>query len=292
MLQQQLLSAPVIQPGLYLVATPIGNLGDITLRAIETLAACDLIACEDTRTSGVLLARYGIKRPKTSLTEYNAGPKGEQLLRRLRDGQSIALISDAGTPLISDPGLRLVQSAIQQGTAVVPLPGASAPIAALVASGLSSEQFVFAGFLPNKQNARKQRLEQFCEHPSTLIFFESPKRLAASLAAMVTVFGGERKAVVAREISKMHETFYRDDLAALAALFADSKPPKGEIVVLIEGAKKAPPDDREIDQQLLELLRQMPTKKAAAHLAKDSGLSKRTLYQRALQLKASDNDER
>lgn len=283
------MTAPTLSPGLYLVSTPIGNLGDITVRALETLAGCELIACEDTRTSGVLLSRYGISKPKTSYNEHNADHKGAEILRLLEKGQAIALISDAGTPLVSDPGSRLVKAAIEAGIAIIPIPGASAPIAALVASGLPGEQFLFAGFLPSKQGARLRRLAEFSHNNATLIFFESPKRLAASLNDMVATFGGERGGVVAREITKMHETFYRSNLASLAAEFATGTPPKGEIVVLIDAAAAAEHSEEDIDKLLVELLKETSTGKAAAQLAEKTGLSKRMLYQRALALKETDS---
>jgi len=290
-LRQAVLAAPSMPCGLYLVSTPIGNLGDITLRALETLAGCDLIACEDTRTSGILLSRYGIKTAKTSYNEHNANPKGQDILRRLERGEAVAVISDAGTPLVSDPGFRLVESVIEAGINVIPIPGASAPLAALVASGLANEQFLFAGFLPHKQGARRRRLAVFKDCNATLIFFESPRRLAASLADMVVVLGETRKAAIGRELSKMHETFYRDSLAGLAKLFADSGPPKGEIVVLIEAAASVEISDDLIDQKLGDLLETLPIKKAAAELALKLGLSKRDLYQRALQLKNTDGNK-
>jgi 16S rRNA (cytidine1402-2'-O)-methyltransferase len=287
-LRQSVLTAPALPCGLYLVSTPIGNLGDISLRALETLAGCFLIACEDTRTSGILLARYGIRTQKTSYNEHNAGYKGAEILRLLAQGEAVALISDAGTPLVSDPGSRLVKAAIEADIAVIPIPGASAPIAALVASGLPGEQFLFAGFLPSKQGARLRRLAEFSHINATLIFFESPKRLAASLGDMVTTFGGERQAAVAREITKMHETFYRSDLASLAVEFSTGTAPKGEIVVLIDAAAIAEHSDDDIDQELIELLKNLPTGKAAAQLSEKTGLSKRTLYQRALALKETN----
>ena len=288
-MRQATLSTPPLTCGLYLVSTPIGNLGDITLRGLETLAGCDLIACEDTRTSGILLSRYGIGTAKTSYNEHNAVHKGEDILSRLKKGQAVAIISDAGTPLISDPGFRLVHSVIEAGIDVIPIPGASAPLAALVASGLANKQFLFAGFLPHKQGARQRRLNEFANCNATLIFFESPKRLAASLADMVTVLGGERKAAIGREISKIHETFYRDCLEKLSQLFADEKPPKGEIVVLIEAAAEIEIGADVIDQQLSELLKELPIGKAAASLAEKLGLSKRDIYQRALELKKADD---
>jgi 16S rRNA (cytidine1402-2'-O)-methyltransferase len=280
-----------LSPGLYLVSTPIGNLGDITIRALETLAGCDLIACEDTRTSGVLLTRYGISKPKISYNEHNADRRGAEILRLLEQEKSIALISDAGTPLVSDPGSRLVNSVVDAGFPVVPVPGASAPISALVASGLPNEQFLFAGFLPSKQGARLNRLKEFSQINATLIFFESPRRLAASLRDMVSVFGGERRGVVAREITKMHETFYRNDLSLLAEEFSSGSTPKGEIVVLIDAASVPQYSKEDIDRLLIELLKEHSISRAAARLAEKTGLPKRSLYQRALELKGDDGSK-
>ena len=273
--------------GLYLVSTPIGNLGDITIRALETLAGCDLIACEDTRTSGVLLSRYGIHRPKTSYNEHNAADKGALLMQRLNRGEAVALISDAGTPLMSDPGARLVVSAVEAGVPVIPVPGASAPLAALVASGLPADGFTFAGFLPVKTEARRRRLETFADCRTTLVFFESPKRIAASLADMAAVFGGDRQAVIARELTKMHESFYRGELAELRERFS-GQPPKGEIVVLIAPAEQRRVDIGSVEAELKALIKTMPTGKAAARLAAETGISRRELYQYALKLKNDD----
>ncbi len=283
------LTAPLLPVGLYLVSTPIGNLADITLRALETLAGCALIACEDTRTSVVLLSKYGITTRKISYNEHNANERSGELLRRLGEGQPVAVISDAGTPLVSDPGFRLVTQVIEAGIPVIPIPGASAPLAALVASGLANDQFLFAGFLPTKPGARQRRLHEFAAINATLIFFESPKRLAASLGDMVAIFGGERKAAIGRELSKMFETFYRDDLTTLAMEFSSSKPPKGEIVVLVEGIGEISVSGKDIDRRLTELLAANPIGKAAAILAEQTGRSKRDLYQRALELKQHDD---
>ncbi len=287
-IKNMIIDAPFLPGGLYLVATPIGNLGDITIRALEILAASDLIACEDTRTTSRLLNRYGISRPKTSYNEHNAEKKGDELLRRLKDSETISLVSDAGTPLVSDPGFRLVQRAIEEGIAVIPVPGASAPLAALVASGLSAETFIFAGFLPTKQGARLKRLGEFAAIDATLVFFESPRRLATSLSDMATRFGSDRKAVVARELTKLHETIYRGDISALAKTFASGTPPKGEIVVVIEAAAAPQLDEVDIDRQLCRLMLEMSVGDAAAKLADRLSLSKRRLYQRALELKKEE----
>lgn len=279
--------APTLPAGLYVVATPIGNLGDITIRGLETLAGCSVIACEDTRTSGILLKRFGIDRPKVSYNEHNAQSRGPDLIRQIGEGAAVALISDAGTPLVSDPGQRLVREAIEAGLAVVPLPGASAPLAALVASGLPSEDFRFCGFLPSKAQARSRRLLELADAQSTLIFFESPNRIKATIKAMADAFGSERSIVVAREITKMHETFYRGPLGIIGEQFEAMDKVKGEIVIVLEGAADAAADTTQeaVESQLREALQSMKTKQAAAYVAERNGLSKQELYRLALMLK-------
>src|SRR5262245_49582458 len=200
------LSAPAIPPGLYLVATPIGNLADITLRALEVLAAAELIACEDTRVTSVLLRRYGIAAPLAAYHEHNAARQRPRLLAALAAGKAVALVSDAGTPLVSDPGYRLAAAARDAGHAVIPIPGPSAVLAALVASGLPTDTFLFAGFLPVKAGPRAARLAALAGVPATLVFFEAPQRLGAALAALAAAYGGDRPARVARELTKIHET--------------------------------------------------------------------------------------
>ncbi len=279
------ISVPQLPAGLYVVATPIGNLGDITLRGLETLAGCSVIACEDTRTSGILLKRFGVNRPKVSYNEHNADERGPDLLRQIGEGAAIALISDAGTPLVSDPGQRLVREAIDADLPVIPLPGASAPLAALVASGLPSEDFRFCGFLPSKAQARSRRLAELAEAQSTLIFFESPNRIKATLIAMEDAFGSDRKIAVAREITKMHETFYRGALSDLQDQFAAIEKVRGEIVVVVEGAGIQAVSEESIESQLRIALQTMKTKQAAALVAERNGLSKQVLYRQALTLK-------
>jgi 16S rRNA (cytidine1402-2'-O)-methyltransferase len=278
-------AVPRLPAGLYIVSTPIGNLGDITLRGLETLAGCSVIACEDTRNSGILLKRYGVDRPKVSYTEHNADTRGPDLLRQIGEGASIALISDAGTPLVSDPGFRLVRQAADQGLPIIPLPGASAPLAALVASGLTTDDFRFCGFLPNKTQARHRRLEELARETCTLVFFESPNRIGASLRAMSQVFGEGRPAVIGRELTKMHETFYRDTLENLGCQFEQMDKVRGEIVVVLEGARSVAPTQEDIDAQLRDALQTMKTKEAAAHVARTSGRSRQDLYKLALALK-------
>ena len=264
-----------LQPALYLVATPIGNLADITLRALETLAAADLVACEDTRVSRVLLERYGIRRRTTAYHEHNAAEAGPKLIAALEGGQSVALISDAGTPLVSDPGYRLVGEAIERGIRVVPIPGPSAPLAALTASGLPSDTFLFAGFLPSKAGQRQTRLEELLAVPATLIFFESPRRLAETLGAMAKVLGAARPAAIGRELTKTFEEMRPGTLGALAA---GGNAWRREPLQRTEG-----PAD--IDRLLLSLSAEMPTSKAAAEAAKMTGGQKQALYRRLLELK-------
>jgi len=274
-----------LEPALYLVATPIGNLADITLRALETLAAADVVACEDTRVSRVLLDRYGIRRRTTAYHEHNAGEAGPKLIAALQGGQSVALISDAGTPLVSDPGYRLVGEAIDHGIRVVPIPGPSAPLAALTASGLPSDAFLFAGFLPVKSGQRLTRLEALKAVPATLIFFESPRRLAESLGAMVEALGGERKAAIGRELTKTFEEMRTGTLRALADHYAAADTPKGEIVVCVGPAEARADEPEDIDRLLLSLAAEMPASKAAAEAAKMTGGQKQALYRRLLELR-------
>lgn len=274
-----------LAPALYLVATPIGNLSDITLRALETLAAADIVACEDTRVSRVLLDRYGIRRRTTAYHEHNAGEAGPKLIAALEAGQSVALISDAGTPLISDPGYRLVGEALEHGLRVVPIPGPSAPLAALTASGLPSDAFLFAGFLPVKSGQRLTRLETFKTVPATLIFFESPRRLADTLLAMVETLGGGRKAAIGRELTKTFEEMRTGTLQALADYYAAADTPKGEIVICVGPAEIKADQPADIDRLLLSLAAEMPASKAAAEAAKMTGGQKQSLYRRLLELR-------
>lgn len=279
------ITARPLEAALYLVATPIGNLGDITLRALETLAGADILACEDTRVSRVLLERYGIRQRPVPYHEHNAAEAGPRLIEALESGRSVALISDAGTPLVSDPGYRLVGQALERGIRVVPVPGASAVLAALTASGLPSDAFLFAGFLPVKDGQRRARLEALRSVPATLIFFESPRRTSDTLAAMADVYG-ERKAVVARELTKAYEEIRSDKLAGLAAHYAQAPTPKGEIVICVgPPEEEAFADAQDVDRLLLSLAREMPASKAAAEAARMTGGQKPALYRRLLELK-------
>lgn len=278
-----------LEPALYLVATPIGNLGDITLRALQTLAAADLLACEDTRVTRNLLSRYGIRQRPVSYHEHNAAEAGPGLIAAVAAGKSVALVSDAGTPLVSDPGYRLVGQAIEAGLRVVPIPGASAPLAALTASGLPSDAFLFAGFLPVKDGQRRQRLETLKAVPATLIFFESPRRLDEALAAMAQVLG-DRPAVIGRELTKTFEEFRRGGLAELAAHYASVEAPKGEVVICVGPPAEAAPGAQDVDRLLLSLSAEMSASKAAAEAARLTGQPKPGLYRRLLELKGGAGD--
>ena len=270
-----------LPPGLHVVATPIGNLGDITLRALQVLAGADRIACEDTRITSRLLRHYGIDTPMTSHHEHNEIESAKSLVRAMLAGEAVALVSDAGTPLVSDPGYRLVQAAIESGIAVWPIPGPSAALAALAASGMPSSRFYFEGFLPAKAGARRQRLQALASVDATLIVFESPRRLGACLADMLALFGGSRRICIARELTKLHEEMIRGDLASLAERYA-SEVPKGEVVLVLEPPAAETPSDP--DGLLLELLADMSVSRAAAKAAELTGLSKRELYKRCLAL--------
>ncbi|SKA05568.1 16S rRNA (cytidine(1402)-2'-O)-methyltransferase [Consotaella salsifontis] len=275
------------EPGLYLVATPIGNLSDITLRALQIIAGADRLVCEDTRVTAKLLARFGIERRMSPYHEHNAARAGEALIEALERGESIALVSDAGTPLVSDPGERLAKAAIERGIPVFPVPGASAALAALLVSGLPAESFFFAGFLPPKEAARRTRLEELCRIPATLLLYEAPHRIAESLADMARVLGDERRASVCRELTKAHETVYRGELSALAGEFSAMESIKGEIVVVVAPpAAEAAASAEDADAILAGLLAEMKPTKAAQEAARLTGLSRRDLYARALAMKS------
>ncbi|MBO6718027.1 MAG: 16S rRNA (cytidine(1402)-2'-O)-methyltransferase [Rhizobiaceae bacterium] len=274
-----------LEPALHLVATPIGNLGDITLRALEVLAAADVLACEDTRVTRVLLERYGIRQRPVAYHEHNAADAGPRLIAELEAGRSVALVSDAGTPLVSDPGFRLVDAALAAGIKVVPIPGASSVLAALTASGLPSDAFFFAGFLPVKDGPRKTRLAELAAIPGTLIFLESPRRLAASLASMAKALG-DRSSAVCRELTKAFEEVRRGSLGELAEHYAQAGAPKGEIVVCVAPpAVAAPASAEDADRLLLSLADEMGASKAAAEAARMTGMKKADLYRRLLDLK-------
>jgi len=281
------IAAPPLEAGLYLVSTPIGNLGDTTLRALATLAAADLIACEDTRVTSVLVRHFAITARLVAYHDHNAARQRPKLLAALAGEAAVALVSDAGTPLVSDPGYRLAEEARAAGHRVVPVPGASAVLAALVASGLPTDAFLFAGFLPTKTGARRARLAALAGAPATLIFFESPRRLAATLADMTATLGGERRAAVARELTKVFEEVRRASLAELAASLGSGPPPKGEIVVVVAPPPAAAASLADADAVLVPLLATHSVSAAAAAAAALTGRPRRELYARALRLKAA-----
>lgn len=284
MIGQVEIAARPLEPALHLVATPIGNLGDITLRALETIAAADVLACEDTRVTRILLDRYGIRQKAVAYHEHNAEVAGPRLIEALRQGRSVALVSDAGTPLVSDPGFRLVRAAREAGFKVVPVPGPSAALAALTASGLPSDAFFFAGFLPAKDGERRGRLDELRAVPGTLVFFESPRRLAPSLGAMAEILG-DRPAAVCRELTKTFEEFRTGSLDELARHYGEAGAPKGEVVVCVGPPAEAPHGEADIDRLLLSLAAEMGASKAAAEAARMSGGRKSDLYRRLLELR-------
>ena len=274
---------------LYVVATPIGNLGDMVPRAVETLQTVALIAAEDTRHSSRLLSHFSIKTPCIAYHDHSDEARVEQLVARLQGGESIALISDAGTPLVSDPGYRLVRAARQAGIQIVPIPGACAMIAALSAAGLPSDRFAFEGFLPAKQVARCAQLQSLAADPRTLIFYEAPHRILETLQDMAQVFGAEREVVMARELTKTFETIKGDKVSELAVwVESDSNQQRGEIVLLVHGAPKADNEAMTPEQvhTMTVLLEELPVKQAAALGAKLTGLKKNFLYDWALQRQA------
>jgi len=280
----QAIAAPPLAPGLYLVATPIGNLGDITLRALATLAGADLIACEDTRVSAKLLARYGIKGPLTPYHDHNAETARPKLLGRIAAGASVALISDAGTPLISDPGYKLVRGARAAGVLVTVLPGASAALAAVTLSGLPTNRFFFEGFLPAKAGQRRARIAELSGIPATLVVFETAPRIASALADLAEGLG-PRQAAVCRELTKLHEEVACGDLAALAHEFGAEGRARGEIAIVIA---PQPPNHAsrtsDVEALLREALERLSLKEAVAEIAAATGEPRRSVYQRALAL--------
>jgi len=277
------LSPAPLAPGLYITATPIGNLRDITLRALDVLAQADLILAEDTRVTGKLLAAYGLSKRIERYDEHAAERMRPKILAALAEGRRVALVSDAGTPLVSDPGYRLVGEAIAQGAAVHPIPGASATLAALTVAGLPTDRFLFAGFPPPKSAARQAFLQDLAGVRATLVFFEGGSRLAASLADMAAVLG-PRPAAVARELTKLYETCIRGPLDVLAA-DPRFEAPKGEIVVVVGPGETAPASADDADQALREALTRLGPADAASEVAKALGLNRRELYRRALDLK-------
>jgi 16S rRNA (cytidine1402-2'-O)-methyltransferase len=282
------LLARALPPGLYLVATPIGNLADISLRALAALARADVVYCEDTRHSRTLFAHYSISRPLRPYHEHNAERERPRILAELAAGKSVALVSDAGTPLVSDPGYKLVRACLAQGHRVTSLPGASALLAGIASAGLATDTFLFAGFLPPRQAARRERLAELGTVPATLVFFEAPSRLADSLADMAAVLGA-REAAVARELTKLHEEVRRGTPAELAA-WAERVQPKGEMVVAV-----GPPSAQEVTEEaiaarLAPLLGAMSLSEAAKTVADTLGVAKGRAYDIGLALKKAGPD--
>jgi 16S rRNA (cytidine1402-2'-O)-methyltransferase len=282
--------APRLAGGLYLVATPIGNLRDITLRALDVLAAVDVIACEDTRVTRRLLDRYAIPTPLTPYHEHNAAEARPKILARLAAGEAIALVSDAGTPLISDPGYKLVRDASAAGNPITAMPGASAVLTALPISGLPTDRFFFEGFLPPKTAARQKRIDALSRIPATLVLFESGPRIGAALDDLAALLGA-RQAAVCRELTKLHEEVRRGDLSALAEAYRGDAETRGEFVLVI-----APPADEDetpadIDAMLRRALARTSVKDAVGEVSAATGKSRREIYQRALALSKADNDE-
>ena len=272
------------EPGLYIVSTPIGNLSDVTLRALQVLAGVDLILAEDTRHSRRLLDHYCIETPMRAYHEHNAESARPQVLARLAEGQALALISDAGTPLISDPGYKLAVEAAAVGVSVRPVPGASALLAALVAAGLPTDRFLFEGFLPPKSEARRARLNDLARIDATLVFYEAPQRLAACLVDLFAELGN-RPARVARELTKLHETIHAGSLEGLADAFGQAETVKGEIVIVVgPPAPQAEVGDAVLREELETLLADHSTRDAATILAARHALPRRDLYARALEL--------
>jgi 16S rRNA (cytidine1402-2'-O)-methyltransferase len=270
--------------GLYVVATPIGNARDISLRALDALRGCDVIYAEDTRVTSKLLAIHGVSKTLAAYNDHNAPEVRPRILARLEKGEAVVLVSDAGTPLVSDPGYKLVREVAAQGMPVIALPGASAVLAGLAVSGLPTDRFLFAGFLPSKAGERKTILEELKSLRATLVFFESAQRLGETLAAMLEVLG-ERPAVMARELTKLHEEVRRGLLSQLAAHYADAPAPKGEVTLLVGPPREVQADTVAIDAALKAALPFMPVKAAAEMIAGLTGGSKKAIYDRALELK-------
>ncbi len=271
--------------GLYLVATPIGNARDVTLRALDILAQVDVIACEDTRVTGKLMALHGIATPLLAYHDHTAERVRTRLIKRLNDGETVALVSDAGTPLVSDPGYRLVQACIEANVPVTPVPGPSSVLAAVVVSGLPMDRFLYAGFLPSRAAARRRALAELAAVPATQVFLESPRRLGPSLSDMADVLG-DRPAVVARELTKVFEEVRRGTLTQLALHYRTEGAPKGEVTVVV--AAGGPPPEigaEEVERLLGAALDRLSVRDAVAQVAATTGLPRRKIYDRALKLK-------
>ena len=273
-----------LTPGLYLVATPIGNLGDITLRAVDILSRCDGVACEDTRVTGKLLKHLGISKPMWRYDDHSEHRDRTRLVDSMRS-RAVALVSDAGTPMISDPGYRLVNDCRAEGIPVTSLPGACAAVVGLTLSGLPNDRFLFAGFLPSKEKARRETLEELAGTDATLVFYETGPRLLKSLAALKELMP-EREIAVARELTKLHEECRRGLADGLMAYY-DANPPKGEIVLLVGPPEAHAPSDVDADAMLREAMTTMKASQAAAQVSKATGLDRKALYARAMEIKGS-----
>lgn len=282
-------SSQTLPPGLYIVATPIGNLRDITLRALDALTAADLIACEDTRVTAKLLSHYGIKKPTLSYNDHNAALRRPKIFTALEEGKRVALVSDAGTPLISDPGYKLVKEALERGVYVTALPGASSLLAGLSLSGLPSDRFFFAGFLPARHEACKKELQSLATIPSTLIFFESARRLLGTLAIMQEMLGN-REVAVLRELTKLYEESRRGTLKELSAHYADAGAPKGEVVIAVAPPLETEETEENITIRLDWLLKSHSVKEAASILAEQTGKPRKEVYALALKLMKKNAD--
>jgi len=274
---------------LYVVGTPVGNAGDLTLRAVNTLALVDAVACEDTRNTAQLLSRYGLAKELIAAHEHNEREAAHKLIERLRAGQRIALVSDAGTPAVSDPGARVVDAVLEAGLRVVPIPGPSAALAALCASGFVNDAFRFVGFLPARAAQREAALRALVEDSATLVLYEAPHRIDETVAALQAVFGPGRRLVFARELTKLFEEIHRCTLAeAPEWLGANPHRRRGEYVLLVEGAPARDSGDAEAERVLRILLAECPVKQAAALAAQITGRKKNALYEQALTLKHAD----
>ena len=278
---------------LFVVATPIGNLNDLSLRAKTVLASVDLVAAEDTRVTARLLSHLGIKVPQTALHEHNENNKTAELIKTLKSGNSVALVSDAGTPLISDPGFRLIKSAHEEGITVSPIPGPSALIAAVSSSGLPTNRFVFEGFLPVRNEARKKRLQNLKHERRTIVFFEAVHRITEMIGDMIIVLGGDRNAAIGRELTKLHEQCLAADLNTLAeGLASGSIPEKGEFVIVVEGSSADSPQGIEVDLLFHELIDALPGKQAVDIVARVTGLKRNDLYKKMLEIKNNSGPDR
>ena len=281
-------STTSIRSGLYIVSTPIGNLGDLTKRAEEILASATLIACEDTRVTGKLLAKSGIKSRMIAYHDHSPPSVRHDLIERLKNGETVALVSDAGTPLVSDPGYKLVGEAVEAGLFVTAAPGPAAPMAALVLSGLPCDRFLFVGFLPAREKARRATIEEFVSVRATLIFLESPRRLGASLSTLADVLG-ERPVAVARELTKRYEEVTRGSLSELAAKYQNEVPPKGETVVVVGPPADIRPDLTDLDALLAKALECMSVRDAVSTVASVTGAPRKIVYRRALETASERN---